>query len=519
MIRVLVILGLLFAAAFGAVWVADRPGEVQVEWLGRSGTLTTSEALTVLIILLAVGVLLVELALAGLRLPKQMARRAEERRRERGFAALSEGLVAAAAGDRATAERAAAEAVRWLPGAPLTALLAARAAQLSDKPGAAEAAFMAMTEDPATLVLGLRGLYDEAVRQGDVAAARAHARAANLAAPALPWAAAAAFDAATAERDWDTALELNDAAMRHRLVERAVHKRRKAVLLLARAEEVAAEDPQAARRAAIKAHNLARNLVPAAVLAARLSAGRSRRQAMGFLEATWKLAPHPDLFAAYLAAGEAQSAADRLKRAEALAAMRPDHVESALGVAAAARAARAFARARAVLAPIAEARPTQRVAIAMAEVEAADAGDEGRVREWLARAVRATRDPVWIADGVIADHWEPISPLTGRLDRFEWRVPDGVADAAAPAIDLTALTPVRLASVAAAALPEPPAEAVLTAAGTTTPEAPANAETTAPPTPAPPQPATAASPAPEEAAAPTAMPRPSVPGARSVPSS
>ncbi|HKJ61059.1 MAG TPA: hypothetical protein VKA94_03565, partial [Hyphomicrobiales bacterium] len=44
-------------------------------------------------------------------------------------------------------------------------------------------------------------------------------------------------------------------------------------------------------------------------------------------------------------------------------------------------------------------------------------------REWLARAVRASRDPVWMADGVIFSEWQPISPITGRLDAFEWRVP------------------------------------------------------------------------------------------------
>jgi len=37
--------------------------------------------------------------------------------------------------------------------------------------------------------------------------------------------------------------------------------------------------------------------------------------------------------------------------------------------------------------------------------------------------VRAPRDPVWVADGITADEWEPISPLTGALDAFEWRVP------------------------------------------------------------------------------------------------
>ena len=46
-----------------------------------------------------------------------------------------------------------------------------------------------------------------------------------------------------------------------------------------------------------------------------------------------------------------------------------------------------------------------------------------RSRSALARASRAPRDPAWIADGVIADHWAPVSPVTGRLDAFVWTTP------------------------------------------------------------------------------------------------
>jgi HemY protein len=38
-------------------------------------------------------------------------------------------------------------------------------------------------------------------------------------------------------------------------------------------------------------------------------------------------------------------------------------------------------------------------------------------------AVRAPRDPAWVADGYVAERWAPTSPVTGRLDAFEWRAP------------------------------------------------------------------------------------------------
>ena len=79
--------------------------------------------------------------------------------------------------------------------------------------------------------------------------------------------------------------------------------------------------------------------------------------------------------------------------------------------------------ARNALANYASADPTQAVCLLMAEIEEGQNADQGKAREWLARAVRAPADPVWVADGITSDEWEPLSPVTGALDAFEWRVP------------------------------------------------------------------------------------------------
>lgn len=63
----------------------------------------------------------------------------------------------------------------------------------------------------------------------------------------------------------------------------------------------------------------------------------------------------------------------------------------------------------------------------MAEIEDGEHGDKGRVRQWFARALRAPRDPAWVADGHVSETWSPVSPVSGRLDAFAWRVPDGDA--------------------------------------------------------------------------------------------
>jgi HemY protein len=116
------------------------------------------------------------------------------------------------------------------------------------------------------------------------------------------------------------------------------------------------------------------------------------------------------------------SAQQRLSRVETLAAKTSGHVEGALAVAHAALEAHEFAKARVALEPLLAA-PTQRVAMLMAEIVRGEHGDEGAAREWTLRAVRAAHDPAWTADGYISDRWRPVSPVSGRLDAFQWVTP------------------------------------------------------------------------------------------------
>jgi HemY protein len=50
------------------------------------------------------------------------------------------------------------------------------------------------------------------------------------------------------------------------------------------------------------------------------------------------------------------------------------------------------------------------------------------------RAVRALHDPVWTADGYVSDHWRPVSPVTGRLDAFQWQTPLSALPSSRPAL-------------------------------------------------------------------------------------
>jgi HemY protein len=190
---------------------------------------------------------------------------------------------------------------------------------------------------------------------------------------------------------------------------------------------------------ALDAHKRARDLVPAAAIAGRILASRGRTaRAARVLLRTWRLFPHPDLATAYAYVRPGDSPRDRLERVRHLARITPNHPEALIAVATSAIEARSWDEAREALKPLLEGRLTPRVCTLMARIEGEQYGDAGRVREWLARAGTAPRDPAWTADGVVSDRWSPVSPATGELDAMRWRVPTGAGGGGSAAEDLAA---------------------------------------------------------------------------------
>jgi len=514
MIRLLTFLILLAVAAAGFAWVADRPGEVSVIWLGQQ--YETSVAVALLGILLAAIAFTIFWGFLRfvLRIPSLMSIASKARRRNKGYEALSRGMVAAGAGDSALALRAARTAEKHLGEDGLTLLLRAQAAQLAGDRAGAERAFARMVDRPDTRVLGLRGLHVEARRRGDASSAHHYAEQAQRIAP-VSWAGQALLDHHSAAQDWPRALAMLDSNLAQRSIDKPTARRQRAVLQTAIALDLPAQDAAEALRLSKEAAELAPDLIPAAALAARLLAKRGDlRKAARLIEASWKIQPHPDLAQAYLDLRPGDSTHDRLARAKTLARVAPQDPESALCMARAAMEAREFRFARSTMQPLIEGgeRPTARMCLLMADLEEMDGGAEGKVREWLARASRAPRDKTWVADGVACDVWSPVSPVTGKLDAFRWEAPAERLSApvepmpvdpepeplleTTPPLELPMATPVESfmepAPQAAAPAPEPaPVEPVIAAPAIAAPVLEAKAEetpvipATAPPPPAP----------------------------------
>lgn len=426
MIRVLIFLVVVFILGIGFAWLADRPGDLVITFGGYQYHVTLMVAALIFAALVASAMIAWWLLKAVWNSPRSLGRYFRARRRDRGYQALSTGLIAAGSGDSGLARKMLKQAGSQLSAdqEPLLHLLDAQTLMLEGRHDSARARFEAMAEDPETRLLGLRGLYLEARRLGDHEAARHYAEEAAAAAPQLGWAANAVISARVIEDDFDGALKLIDGQSSSRQITRDEANDRRAVLLTAKAMALIDQDPAMARTAALEAHKLAPDFVPAAVIAGRtLFRHEEYRKGIRVLEGAWKKMPHPEIAEAYVHARPGDSTHDRLKRARRLEALKPNHFESAMAVARAALDAGELAGARQAVEAAIRIEPREGAYLLLADIEEAETGDQGRVRHWLSMAVRAPRDPAWTADGYVSESWSSVSPVTGAIGAFEWRVP------------------------------------------------------------------------------------------------
>jgi HemY protein len=417
------IIGSLAIAALAA-WVISLPGTLTLELAGQRLQPRLGTAVVILLLTAALVIAIWAIVRRIIGAPKAMARNRAARRREQGVEALSDAVIALQAGDPARARIMAREAQARLPESGAAKLLEARAdLALGDMPAAREH-YRALIASEKTAVAALTGLYDQARAQNRPDAALTFARKTLTLAPGTGWAAEAVFGDLARRGQWAEAVAIVNAETASSREDKARKRRRQAVIEAARAREGEVSTPNAALDHALTALKLLPDFVPAALIAARIYSSRGEtRKAQSLLRRIWRATGHPDIAALYAHAQPGISAVDRLKRIHEIIELPPPHRAGAMALARAAIDAYDWPLAREALLPFAGADATQGVASLMAEIEEGQSGDQGKAREWLARALHAPRDPAWTADNIVSDEWEPVSPLTGRLDAFEWKVP------------------------------------------------------------------------------------------------
>jgi HemY protein len=462
-----------------AVFVAEHEGAVSVEWWGYRIDTSTSVVLLGLALAMAASALLYRVWRALVTAPRRWRRARALRRRERGYRALTLGLVAAAAGDRAEAQRQSRRTDALLAGQPLALMLGAQAAQLGGDAAGARRLYDQMLAHPDTAFLGLRGLIAAALDAGDHRAALDYAARARALSPDAPWLLDRLFELHAAMGDWAAAAAVAERAAKRRVLEGPDLQRRRALAALGQAEIAESEGRlDAAIRHARAAVGATPGAVPAVARLARLLliAGR-HRDAVKLIEQAWPAAAHPELAALYGQAIEEADPLARVTRFARLVKRAPDEAEGHLALAEAALQARLWGEAReqferAAQDPAARSRSYR----GLAELEERERHDRERALDWRTRAAAAPPAPFWLCTRCDrpAPVWSVRCPHCGAAGMLTWHQPiAGAISAVEPdssgggALDAVVLEPdaahrladQRLAALAHAAggAAEPPA--------------------------------------------------------------
>ncbi|MGO1119410.1 heme biosynthesis protein HemY [Rhodovibrionaceae bacterium A322] len=409
------------------IWLADNPGHATIDWLGYRVESSVAILLVALALLTALMALLYRGYRAVITAPGAFGKVRGDNRRSRGYQALNQGMVALASGDAREAEKWAKKANSLLQDPPLTRLLSAQAAQLNGDEAAAKQHYLDMLEEEETRFLGLRGLVLQARREGDDETAHRYLLEAKALRPTSEWVITSLFEMSEMTGDLNEAETALATAQRQKFLPKAELERKRAVVLLQRAQKARQEDQLAdALRDAKQANKLAPDLVPAARLLADLFlANNQPRKAARLLERSWALTPHSDLASAYLEIYRQEEPLKQYKLLSTLVAADANHPEAHLALARAALAAQLWGECRRHLESLSEADMDQRAYRLYAQLEETEKQDTQASHRWLQRGEDAPAAPGWVCDscGTVSESWTGHCGACQAFDSLNWRRP------------------------------------------------------------------------------------------------
>jgi HemY protein len=356
-------------------------------------------------------------------LPRLGSRR-NARQQRCGYEALSRGFIAAAAGEAYLANLHAQNAKALLGRHSLCLLLSAEIAGLTGDDTAQEQAWHAMLATTETAILGLRGLFVQAVQRGEPTIAEDLAARAHALDPSACWALDALFDLRLRQRRWTEARGILAQMCRANFLDTDSARRRESALLTGEAFQAEqCGNLDAALSGARSALSLSPGHPAAAMIAARVHMKRAQEwSALDVLATAWTHNPNPLLAQAYLATRPLESKEVRAQRLMGLAHLNRDHLEGRMLLAEHAIIRSDGAEARRILAPYARSRASKRLRALLAEIERLEAQGTLAAHAWSnSPALSGTIDE-WMCDrcGVAAPEWQAACPNCTAFDSFAW---------------------------------------------------------------------------------------------------
>lgn len=468
--KIAIFLALCVGLALGAWQIMEMEGGVTIQFQGIELYLTPIKvvlALGVLIVALWLFLKLLSLLVAVLKFingdDTALSRYFDRSRERKGFEALSQGMLALAAGEGRLALAKASKAEKYLHKPELTNLLTAQAAEMCGDRKTAETVYKRLLKDDSTRFVGVRGLLKHKLEDGDTDTARQLAEKALGLKPKHAETQDVLLRLQAEAEDWAGARKTLGTKLKYGSLPRDVHKRRDAVMALSEAKCILDDKNDiAAREAAIEANRKSPDLIPAAYFAARAYIEKGeKRSAARVLKKAWDAQPHPDLAAAFAEIEPSETPAARIKRFQKLIKTTPEHRESRLLMAELNIAAEDFPAARRALGPLAEKEPDARSLTIMAAIERGEGSSDTVVKAWLTRALGAPRGPAWVCDNCqnIHTEWVPICKNCHSFDTLSWRSPPDAAVKAATGVEMLPLIVGAIGDASSTPAPEDAATA------------------------------------------------------------
>ncbi|MEM7766057.1 MAG: heme biosynthesis HemY N-terminal domain-containing protein [Pseudomonadota bacterium] len=398
MIRVstlLIIALAVLVVGLGAYWLFSLEGTVAIAVPGTTAELSIGLALLLLVATALVLAVAWWLLTSFVSLPWAMGRARRGARIRKANKALTEGLLAAEAGDATAALKLARKAGKHAEDDRLKHLLEARAAEASENWSEAEQAWGQLMRLPGGELAGLRGAAAAALERGDMKAAESRARSALALKSGAEWPFNSLFDLQVNRHEWGAALQTLALGEKRSLITGDSLKRRRAVLLTALAVSLAETDRMAAQRALAEALRNAPGFPPAAWFGARhLATDGKAKAAQGVIDLAWKTRPHPALAQLSRKLSPGDTPATIRQRLASLVDANPGHRESRILQAEIAMDEKKWVDAAGILAVLVEDNPTARLCLLLSRA-LSGYGETEEAERWSKTAATAAREADW----------------------------------------------------------------------------------------------------------------------------
>ena len=418
---------LLTLIGFAASFVRGEQGLVIIDWLGYKIEGTVGVFIGFILGLVIIFYMVFRLVLAIKGAPKRIVIANQDWKRQRGYKALTQGMIAVAAGDAPEAKRLSIKAEKLLSEPSLTMLLSAQAAQLSGDEKAAGRFFKAMTEEPETRYLGLSGQLRQALQDGDHSNALHLAEEASNLNPKTDTVSSTLFDLQIKDKDWKSAGETVRKLEKAKIINPAESQRHQAILLFQESLNDNEEGKiEKATQKAKKAFTLSPDFTPNIVQYAELlHRSGKRRKAVAVIEESWVINPHPNLVNTLKELAFGAGTEEIMRTVEKLSNYNTHHIESHLAIASAAISARMLKEAREHIEAIPQFEKSARACRYMAEIAEIDSSDTNVAKNWLRKAAAADPDPAWICRQCkeILENWVPTCDNCEKFDTLDWDTP------------------------------------------------------------------------------------------------